>query len=89
MSRIIIFFFVGQEKIRCRHVLHATDAAPNATEKLVDDALGAASWIPVDGVRGLPSSEQLVRRALRVVFGAPSKVTKTERGVEIELGEIR
>lgn len=97
---IIILFTIGAapSNIRCRYIIQP-GLERNTTEKLTKDGLGRPSWIPLGEARGLPCTEILVTRALRLIFDNapggsglrlwPEGVNATADGFEIELGNIK
>lgn len=91
VTHIVIHFRVGQDKVQCRYVMSAPGAPPDRDrmERQTTDALGVPGWVPVDGVKGLPSADILVRRALIQIVTQPNGATRTGRLIEVELGEVR
>lgn len=97
---IIILYSCGTHpnQIWCRHIINV-GLERNTTEKLSKDGLGRPTWVPVDGVRGLPDTSILIQRAFRLIFDNapaanglrlwPEGVTKTDDGFEINLGVIK
>lgn len=91
-THLVIHFRVGQEKIQCRLVVPTPGGGSldrDRMEKQTTDALGVPVWVPVDGVRGLPSSDILIRRALLHLVTQPHGASRTGRLIEVELGEVR
>ncbi len=94
--RIIVFFVVGREKKRCRLVLDGkhTDRTVEVEDR---DRLGDPRWVTAKNIAGVMGTESLLELALRHVLGAVEDphgsvtrtVTKTDRGLEIELGAIQ
>lgn len=90
-THLVIHFRVGQDKVQCRLVIPAPGAGldRDRMEKQTEDALHVPCWVPVEGVKGLPSAEILIRRALLQLVSQPNGATRTGRLIEIELGEVR
>lgn len=90
MVRVIVNFFVGAEKKRCRLVLGGPRTALDRVVEVQDtDALGDPRWVQAKNISGLCPVELLVERALVHVLETPNAGTQTSRGIEIELGVIR